>query len=305
MQAIFAQGLKKTYPAGKTAVNAVSFSIEAGEVFGFLGPNGAGKTTTVKLLTGMLAPTEGNCFLQGINPAEKPGEIHAFSGIVTEHAQMYDHLTGLENLIFYGRVFGANQTDANRRALSLLEEMDLLEAKDRKLGAYSTGMRQRLSLARAMVHNPKILFLDEPTSGLDPASIMQVNNTILRLAREQQTTVFLCTHQLRYAQEICSAYGLIDEGVLLAAGDLEALRGLVFSGMTVTVKTDKMPEAIGAKPCAEREYQLRVSGEAEIPAIVKQIVDGGGNVFSVSSQQLSLEEIYFAVTAGRAKEETV
>lgn len=301
MQAITAEGLTKVYPSGKKAVEAVSFSIAQGQVFGFLGPNGAGKTTMVKLLTGMLTPTQGSARLFGLDCAQKPEALHQFSGIVTEHAQMYDHLTGLENLIFYATVFGAEKAQAKKRALALLEQMALTDAKDRKLGSYSTGMRQRLSFARAVVHHPKILFLDEPTSGLDPESVLQVNGIMQSLAREQGTTIFLCTHQLRYAQEICSNYGLIDNGTLLAFGGLDALRAQVFPGMTVTIKADKIPGEIPARQQAAGEFLLRVQGEEEIPALVRKIVGAGGSIYSISARHLSLEEIYFALMEKRGK----
>lgn len=175
MNAVELHNLSKTYPGGKQAVRDVSLSLEPGEVFGFLGPNGAGKTTTVKLLNGMLTPTEGTCRVLGADPAREPEKVHAVSGVVTEHARMYDNLTGMQNLIFYAELFGLPADEAAGRAEALLREMELEEAKDRKLAAWSTGMRQRLSLARALIHGPKILFLDEPTSGLDPESAQNVN----------------------------------------------------------------------------------------------------------------------------------
>ena len=214
MNAVELHNLSKTYPGGKQAVRDVSLSLEPGEVFGFLGPNGAGKTTTVKLLNGMLTPTEGTCRVLGADPAREPEKVHAVSGVVTEHARMYDNLTGMQNLIFYAELFGLPADEAAGRAEALLREMELEEAKDRKLAAWSTGMRQRLSLARALIHGPKILFLDEPTSGLDPESAQNVNRMIREMARNSGITVFLCTHQLRYAQEICTRYGLIEEGQL-------------------------------------------------------------------------------------------
>ncbi len=296
MKAVVAENLSKTYPSGKKALDNVSFSLNEGEVFGFLGPNGAGKTTTVKLLNGMLAPTQGTCWVFDLDPSCNPAQVHAFSGVITEHAQMYDNLTGLQNLIFFGNVFGIDAKNSRERALVLLETLGLTEAKDQLLSAYSTGMRQRLSLARAMIHKPKILFLDEPTSGLDPESVLSVNNMIKDLAKDEGTTVFLCTHQLRYAQEICTNYGLIDEGGLLAVGGLARLREMVFSGLTVTIRADRYPEGISGLQNEDGTREIKVNSEDEIPVIVQRIVSGGGNVYHVSARQLTLEEIYFALT---------
>ena len=148
----------------------------------------------------------------GIDPSKEPEKVHALSGVVTEHARMYDHLTGMENLIFYGSLFGLGKEEARQRAENLLKRLALNEAENQRLSAYSTGMRQRLSLARALLHRPRVLFLDEPTSGLDPESAQNVNRLIRDLAVKENVTIFLCTHQLRYAQEICTRYGLIEEG---------------------------------------------------------------------------------------------
>lgn len=294
MKAVLTENLSKTYMPDKRAVDKMSIALEQGEVFGFLGPNGAGKTTTVKLLCGMLAPTRGSCRVFDIDPSENPEKLHQLSGVITEHAQMYDHLTGLENLIFYGTLFGVNAVECQKRGAMLLRRLDLSDAKDQKLSAYSTGMRQRLSLARAMIHNPKILFLDEPTSGLDPESAQNVNRLIRELANEG-ATIFLCTHQLRYAQEICTSYGLIDEGALLAAGTLEELRAMVFSGVKVRVKADHLPDRLRCRVIGEGTYEITVDSEGEIPLIVKQIVESGGNVSHVSAEKMSLEEIYFSL----------
>lgn len=159
-------------------------------MFGFLGPNGAGKTTTVKLLNGILSPSEGICQIFGLNPAEEPERVHALSGVVTEHAQMYDNLTGMQNLIFYASVFGISIREAQKRAVFLLKRLKLEEASNQKLSTYSTGMRQRLSLARALIHRPKVLFLDEPTSGLDPESAQSVNQLIQELAKREEPQFF-------------------------------------------------------------------------------------------------------------------
>ncbi len=289
--------LSKIYPNGKKAVDSVNITLEQGEIFGFLGPNGAGKTTTVKLLNGMLIPTEGSCRIFDIDPAQEPEQVHARSGVVTEHAQMYDHLTGLENLIFYGSVFGLDGAEGEKRGKKLLEELDLLEAKDQKLGTYSTGMRQRLSLARALIHEPKLLFLDEPTSGLDPENAQKVHAMICKLAREKGITVFLCTHQLRYAQEICTRYGLMEEGRLLSVGTLEELRADVGSGMTVMIKAKGISGGRAYRRMDDMTFEADIKNEDEIPRLVREIVEAGGEVYQVSAKLPSLEDIYFTLTA--------
>ncbi|MCL2266269.1 MAG: ABC transporter ATP-binding protein [Treponema sp.] len=308
MKILTAENLTKIYQSGeasgKKALNSVNFFIEEGEIFGFLGPNGAGKTTAVKILNGMLQPTEGSCSVFGIDPASAPEKAHAISGVVTEHAQMYNNLTGLQNLMFFAAVFGIEETAAKRRALEILEKLSLQDAKDQKLGEYSTGMRQRLSLARAMIHEPKILFLDEPTSGLDPESALSVNNLIKDLAREKGTTVFLCTHQLRYAEEICAKYGLISEGSMLASGSLDELHSLVFSGLTVELNAeggtwsgewkDKLIEYTEGND-RRKDFKIEIESEQDIPAMVKKIVDSGSRLYHVSAHKHSLEEIYFAL----------
>ncbi len=301
MDTVVLQDLSKTYPGGKQALRQISLSLEQGEVFGFLGPNGAGKTTTVKLLNGMLAPSQGKIRVLGLDPAKQPEKIHALSGVVTEHAQMYDHMTGMQNLIFYASIFGMPKDQAKAQAESLLGRLDLMEARDRKLAAYSTGMRQRLSLARALIHRPRVLFLDEPTSGLDPESAHRVNRMIRELAQNEGITVFLCTHQLRYAQEICTRYGLIEEGRLLAAGTLEQLRKRAFSGLTLQIRAARLPIGLPLRKGHADQYEMDIQSEEEIPALVRRIVEGGGQIYAVSAQYPSLEDIYFALTA-RGKE---
>ena len=302
MYAVELHNLSKTYPGGKQAVQNVSLELEPGEVFGFLGPNGAGKTTTVKLLNGMLTPTEGICRVLGSDPALEPEKVHAVSGVVTEHARMDENLTGLENLVFYAELYGISADEAARRSESLLKEMELEEAKDRKLAAWSTGMRQRLSLARALIHRPKILFLDEPTSGLDPESAQNVNRMIREMAENSGITVFLCTHQLRYAQEICTRYGLIEEGRLLAEGTLDELRSETFSRITLQIRAGSMPPEMGFRQTGAQEYEASIRSEDEIPEIVRRIAAAGGDIYKVEARQPDLEDIYFALTAAGREE---
>lgn len=316
MQTVILDNLSKTYSGGKEAVKGVSLFLEKGEVFGFLGPNGAGKTTAVKLLNGMIAPTGGRCSVMGYDPAREPEKVHAVSGVLTEHARMYDHMTGLENLVFYGEIFGISREEGRKRAVSLIEKLELEEAADRKLSAYSTGMRQRLSLARAMLHNPEVLFLDEPTSGLDPESAQNVNRIIRELAEGQGVTVFLCTHQLRYAQEICTRYGLIEAGRLLAGGTLQKLREDVSPGAKLLVRADHLPERLLSEISGNVDpdvlflrkaragggehgvvLAVNIQSEEEVPGIIRKIAGAGGDIYEVSISRPSLEDIYFALTA--------
>jgi len=292
---IHVSNLSKEFGTQK-AVNNVNFILEEGEIFGFLGPNGAGKTTTIKLLNGMVTPTYGSMSIFGVDPTAEPEKIHQKAGVLTEHAQMYNDLTGLNNLIFFGELFGLNKNESAKRAEDLLEQLDLSYAKDKKLSDYSTGMRQRLSLARALIHSPKLLFLDEPTSGLDPESSQTVNNLIKDLAHKHKTTVFLCTHQLRYAEEVCTSYGLIDKGVMFAHGNLDELRAKVSSCYKLTIKSDIVPVGVEFKVKGENTYELEVETDREVAKVVANIVTSGGSVFHVLTEQLSLEDIYFALT---------
>lgn len=296
------QSLSKTYTGGKEALKQLSLSLSAGEVFGFLGPNGAGKTTTVKLLTGVLTPSGGSCEILGVNPHTQPEKAHLLSGIVTEHAQMYNNLTGIENLLFYATAFGLKQKEGEQRGELLLRELDLMEAKDRKLATYSTGMRQRLSLARALLHRPKVLFLDEPTSGLDPESAQNVNQMIQNLARKEGVTIFLCTHQLRYAQEICTRYGLIEQGSLLASGTMEELRAQVFTTKTLCVCASAVPDGLNFIKRGANEFEVNIRDKKEIPGLVRKIVEAGEDIYSVNLMEPSLEDIYFALTTGRKED---
>lgn len=301
MNAISIEALSKTYDSGKKAVDSLTLSLAPGEIFGFLGPNGAGKTTTVKLLNGMLLPTQGRCHVFGLDPQQAPEKVHRLAGIVTEHAQMYNHLTGLQNLIFYASLFGCSAAESAERANALLTQLGLSDARDQKLSSYSTGMRQRLALARALIHEPQILFLDEPTSGLDPESAQAVHLLIQNLAKEKGITIFLCTHQLRYAQEICTRYGLMAEGQLLAEGTLDQLRRKVNSEIAVTIKSTVAP----VRPCRQLDsltFETKFKSEQEIPQLVRQIIEKDGCIYHVSAHLPSLEDLYFALTPKKGEE---
>ena len=157
-------------------------------------------------------------------------------------------------------------------------------------------MRQRLSLARAMMHQPKVLFLDEPTSGLDPESAQNVHRMIRSLAEEQGVTVFLCTHQLRYAQEVCTCYGLMDQGRLLAQGTLAQLRAQVSQGVRVEARASRVPPEAGWRQIEPGRYAVQVESEEAVPQMVRDIMSCGGDLYHISAAPPSLEEVYFALT---------
>jgi ABC-2 type transport system ATP-binding protein len=291
--AISAKNLTKSYDGQTFALNDLSLDIPQGGVFGFLGPNGAGKTTTVKLLTGLLKPTKGECRVLDLIPQKKPCEVHRLCGVMTETARMYGQLTGMQNLVFFAQASGMTKEACNQRAAELLKELDLWDARDKTLSAYSTGMEQRLSLARALINRPQVLFLDEPTSGLDPESAQAVNSLIITLAKNAGTTVFLCTHQLRYAQDICSSYGIIEKGSLLATGDLPTLCKNIGCRIKAGFRLAE-GDSLDGFTAADGWWQTEVQQEEDMPQLLRKVVQDGHDIFEARLVQPTLEDVYFA-----------
>ena len=293
MDAIRAEGLSKSYDGTQMALDGLNLAVPPGGVCGFLGPNGAGKTTAVKLMTGLLKPTKGECAVMGISPAEHPEQVHAVCGVMTETAKMYRQMTGLQNLMFFGQASGLEPEEARQRAFELLKELDIWDARDKRLDQYSTGMAQRLSLARALMHRPHVLFLDEPTSGLDPESAQAVNELIAKLAKQDGVTVFLCTHQLRYAQDICSSYGIIQRGRLLLSGDFESLARAMGCCMKADIRLGRgsgIPEGFEEH---DGWWRTDVLSENEMPKLIRRLVEAGMEVYEAKLTRPTLEEIYF------------
>ncbi len=292
MYAISAKNLAKSYDGHTFALNALNLDIPQGGVFGFLGPNGAGKTTTVKLLTGLLKPTQGECLVLDLSPEKKPCEVHHLCGVMTETARMYGQLTGMQNLIFFAQTFGINKDACSQRAAELLKDLDLWDARDKKLSAYSTGMAQRLSLARALINRPQVLFLDEPTSGLDPESAQAVNALITSLAKNTGTTVFLCTHQLRYAQDICDSYGIIDKGSLIASGNLSTLCEDIGCHIKAGFRLGE-GDSLEGFSADNGWWQTEIKTEQDMPQLLKRVIESGHDVFEARLVKPTLEDVYF------------
>lgn len=209
----------------KLAVDQVSFSVQAGEIFGFLGPNGAGKTTTIKMIVGLLLPTTGSVQVAGYDIQKEPLQSKAVSGYVPDTPHLYQKLSGRELLRFVGDLYGVEPVQVKRRIEELLRLFDLEGAGDDTIDSYSHGMRQKTALAAALMHDPKVLVLDEPTVGLDPKSARLIKD-ILRQMANRGAAVFLSTHILEIAERMCDRIGIIDQGRLIAVGTMAELRAL-------------------------------------------------------------------------------
>jgi ABC-2 type transport system ATP-binding protein len=214
--------LTKRY-GDKLAVDAVSFQVRGGEIFGFLGPNGAGKTTTIKMIVGLLHPTAGSVKVGSYDVVRNPMQAKSCCGYVPDTPNLYAKLTGRELLHFVGDLYSLERDQTGRRSEELLNLFGLAEAAGDTTDSYSHGMRQKISLAAALVHDPKVLILDEPTVGLDPKSARLIKN-ILRQIADRGAAVMLSTHILEIAQNMCDRIGIIDRGRLIASGTMEELR---------------------------------------------------------------------------------
>ena len=218
--AVLAQGLVKNYEDGSDVVEAVrgvDLEVQPGEIFGFLGPNGAGKSTTVKMLTTLLTITAGRAWVAGVDVAAAPDAVRTKIGVALQEAGLDPRQTGRELLVLQGRLFGMDTPAAAVRAEALLAHVELEDAADRRIKGYSGGLKRRLDLASALVHEPDVLFLDEPTTGLDPASRLTIWDEVRRI-NERGTTVFLTTQYLEEADRLCDRLAIIDDGMIVREG---------------------------------------------------------------------------------------
>ena len=210
-----------------TAVNHINFQVKYGEIFGFLGPNGAGKTTTINILVTLLKPTSGHAYVGGYDVLKDPIKVREIIGIVFQDNTVDRNLTGYENLYIHGMIYGLRGKELKKKIIDALEFVDLLKFKDEVVKNYSGGMMRRLEIARALIHRPKILFMDEPTLGLDPQTRAKIWDYITSLRKEYNVTIFLTTHYMDEAEELCDRIAIIDHGKIVAMGTPEELKSKV------------------------------------------------------------------------------
>jgi ABC-2 type transport system ATP-binding protein len=286
------------------AVDRVSFEVRRGEVFGFLGHNGAGKTTTVRLLNGVLSPSGGEAVVLGLSPMADGAALRARTGVLTETPALDGRLTGREILTFAGRLFGVPESGLGARVETLLAEFELDTRGGDRVATYSKGMRQKLAIARALVHEPELIFLDEPTAGLDPVAQRRIHERVRKLAREGRT-VFLSTHNLGEAQQLCDRVAVLEHGALIALGTPAELAGRIAARSTIEfdVGEEAAGEAVRLLADSGVSAELRAPGKIlvsavgrkEVPDLAARLVAGGVPLFAVVPGEPSLEDAYFAL----------
>jgi len=301
--------LSKYFPGDGAQIKAVeglNLQVNEGEVFGFLGPNGAGKTTTVRLLTCLITPTSGRAWVNGLEVGKSDQQIRAQVGILTEAPGLYDRLSARRNLEFFAELYGVGDVPGQvERYLRLLE---LWDRRDTEAGTLSKGMKQKLAIARALLHEPPVLFLDEPTSALDPEAAKTVRDFIEAL-RGQGRTIFLCTHNLDEAERLCDRIAVVRQH-LIAVDTPEALRRQLFGRQTVIHLAqfdDRFVAAVQQFPFVKHVQILRGEGQGarlvislddpplENPALVQALVGQGAQVQFVNELRHSLEDVYLSL----------
>ncbi len=282
MYTIEVENLTRTFD-GVRAVDDISFVVEEGEVFGLLGPNGAGKTTTIRLLTGLLHPTAGWARVAGYDVLGERERLKSQIGVVFEQQNLYERLSGRENLMFSAGLYGVDA----RRVDEMLVQVGLLERAGDSVNRYSNGMKQRLLIARALLHNPSVLFLDEPTKGLDPALAHQIRALVARLA-ENGITVFLTTHYMEEADQLCQRVAIMNQGRIVALDTPQSLK--VAHG--------------------ERRLEVTLANGARLTLCLDDRSDGvklgqlaaTGQILTIHSAEATLEEVFVEITGRRLLE---
>jgi ABC-2 type transport system ATP-binding protein len=313
------EDLRMVYPGPKNgaaptiAVDGVRFQVGRGEIFGFLGPNGAGKTTTISMLTTLLKPTSGRARVEGMDVVSHPHDVRRKLGLVFQRSTADEELTGRENMAIQAGLYGHSGASVDQRITDLLTQMDLGSVGDRLVKTYSGGMRRRLELAVGMVHDPKLLFLDEPTLGLDPQGRAGFWRYIRSLRESQGITVFMTTHYLDEADQLCDRIAVIDHGKIIVLGTPKELKdGIGGDTLEVSVapgSADLAPLVsgmTGVKTVSRRDdtYRLKCSsGERLVPKVVLAAEQAGITVRGVKVVSPTLDEVFLELTGRAYREE--
>jgi len=306
--------LSKTFSDGKVkAVDEISFEVKEGEIFGFLGPNGAGKTTTIRMLTTLLRPTSGTATVCGYDIVHQQGDIRASVGIVPQDYTADEDMTGVENIIFCGDLYGIKRSISKERSKELLALVGLEEAADRKVMTYSGGMRRRLEIATGLINHPRLLFLDEPTLGLDVQTRAAVWEYIKKLKTDYGMTLFMTTHYLEEADGICDRIAIIDHGKIITMGSPSELKASLGGDIIeLTIKetgedlTSMMMQTQGVKEVKKVNHDYRIKaelGEETAPMIIETIRSKGYHVTKIAVTKPSMDQVYLEYTGKTLRDE--
>lgn len=298
--------LSKRYPQGMLAIDGISLYVPSGGVFGFLGPNGAGKSTTIKILTTLALPTSGSATVGGFDVVTQADQVRRIMGVALQDIGIDALMKPAELLTLQGQLFGAGRAQASRRADELIHLVGLEAAVDRRVGTYSGGMKRRLDLALALVHQPEILFLDEPTTGLDPASRRDLWREVRRLNRDFGITIFLTTQYLEEADELADTVAIISRGRIAVTGSPAALKAGIGRESINIALPDRASAEQAAAVLREMTGQLQVDGEtlrlymdgaaAAVPGVVNRLQQAGIVVQSLTLSQPTLDDVFLQVT---------
>ncbi|HZC30998.1 MAG TPA: ABC transporter ATP-binding protein [Gaiellaceae bacterium] len=295
------------------AVDRLSIEVHEGEVFGFLGPNGAGKTTTLRLLCALIAPTSGTAEVAGFRLGRDDARIRAAVGMLTEQPGLYERLSAAANLRFFASLHGLDRGTTARRVEHYLRLMGLWDQRDDAVATFSRGMKQKMAIARAALHEPRILFLDEPTTGLDPDAARTVRDLIVSLSKEGRT-VFLCTHNLDEADRLCDRIAFVDHRVIRTARPDELRAELYGRTVEVRVLPSPLPEHLarvravaGVRDAWLENGSILVRTDDPLrtdPSLVRTLVSAGAEIAFVTERKVSLEDVYLRVVHQNAVEES-
>jgi ABC-2 type transport system ATP-binding protein len=287
----------------KMVVDDVSLNIYPGEIFGLLGPNGAGKTTTIRMLVGLVSVTEGKVFMNGVDTEKDFEKAISQVGAIVENPELYDYLTGYQNLIHFSRMSG---NIPKERINEIIQVIGLENTIHSKVKTYSLGMRQRLGLGQALMHSPSILILDEPTNGLDPSGIREFRQHLKRLAKEEGMAILVSSHLLAEMEMMCDRIGIIQHGKLI---DVQSVHDFVESEKKLSV-TFTVDQVASAEQTIQQHFNhtlLRVSDKSfeihldfkQIPQVTTSLVKKGIKIYSITSTQKTLEDKFIEITGGQ------